>query len=108
MKRSECTVESLKALGYEARKSFASAWRFGKQDSLLEGQRAAEVFDAIVNIVRHGGSVDISRNNFEYRVNVIANELRHSFRGTECLYYLSRPMTEAEKLEADLYTGRNK
>jgi hypothetical protein len=39
---------------------------------------------------------------------VFLDEAKFTFRGTETVYFLSRPMTEAEILEADLYTGRNK
>lgn len=108
MKRSECTVESLKALGYVA-KSMLKSWCFNSDTERLCNERqSAELFDVVVNIVKNGGEVDIRRNNRTYEVNVFVDCCRHEFRGTETVYFLSRPMTEAERLEADLYTGRNK
>ena len=109
MKRSECTSESLKALGYVAKSRFVNNWRFGSDTTrLCNEKQSAELFDVVVNIVRNGGAVDIQRNNATYEVYVLVDSCRHEYRGTETLYFLSRPMTEAERLEADLYTGRNK
>ena len=71
-------------------------------------KQSKELFDCVVNIVKNGGAVEIRKNNFNYTVNVLVEEAKHEFRGTEIIYYLSRPMTEAERIEADLYTGRNK
>lgn len=108
MKRNECTVESLKRLGYEARSNFKNSWRFLNCEKVLQGERAEEVFNAIVHITRNGGKVEVRRNNLTYEVNVFVDCFRKEFRGTETVYYLSRPMTEQERLEADLYTGRNR
>lgn len=109
MKRNECTVESLKALGYVAKCKMVNAWRFGNNEATECNERqSAELFEVVVNIVKNGGSVEIRQNNFTYEVNVFVDCCRHDYRGTEIVYYLSRPMSEAERLEADLYTGRNK
>ena len=109
MKRNECTVESLKALGYVAKTQFTNNWRFNSDTTKeCNEKQAAELFEVVVNIVKNGGCVDIRRNNFKYEVNVYVDCCKHEYRGTETVYFLSRPMTEAERLEADLYTGRNK
>lgn len=106
MKRSECTVDNLKALNYKAMKCFNS-W-YNKNIEPCNAKQSTELFEAVVNVVRNGGQVDIRRNNFDYTVNVFLDEARFEHRGTRMVYFLSRPMTEAEILEADLYTGRNK
>jgi hypothetical protein len=108
MKRSECTVESLKALGYSAKVNYINAWRYTNDEKDCNAKQSKELFDCVVNIVKNGGAVEIRKNNFNYTVNVLVEEAKHEFRGTEIIYYLSRPMTEAERIEADLYTGRNK
>ena len=103
MKRSECTVHALYALDYKAICCMESTWRTKAHDEPLAGKRALEVFEAVVKIVRDGGHVDIRRNNFTYEVRVLCDELSHR-HGWH--YALVRPMTDAERLEADLYTGR--
>ena len=56
-----------------------------------------------------GGEVEIRPNNHKYTVNVYAKCTETEInKRTGITYYLSRPMTEAERLEADLYTGRGK
>ena len=107
MKRSECTIESLKALGYTAKVNFKNAWRYVDDEKDCNKKQSKELFECIVNIVKNGGAVEIRRNNFKYTVNVFVDETKHEYRGTETIYYLSRPMTEAERLEADIYTGKN-
>lgn len=106
MKRSECTVTHLQALDYKAMKCFNS-WH-NKNIEPCNAKQSKELFEAVVNVVKNGGQVDIRRNNADYTVNVFLDEAKFTFRGTETVYFLSRPMTEAEILEADLYTGRNK
>lgn len=109
MKRTECTAASLKALGYVAKSRFVNNWRFDSDTTKeCNEKQSAELFNVVVNIVKNGGNVDIRRNNATYEVNVFVEGCRHEYRGTEIDYFLSRPMTEAERLEADLYTGRNK
>lgn len=108
MKRNECTVEALKKLGYTAKVNFRNAWRYVDDEKNCNDKQSKELFEFIVNIVKNGGNVEIRRNNFKYTVNVYVEAAKHEYRGTETVYYLSRPMTEAERLEADLYTGRNK
>lgn len=106
MKRSECTATHLEALGYRAMKCFSS-W-FNRNIEPCTAKKSKELFEAVVNIVRNGGRVDIRRNNMDYTVNIFLDETKFTHRGTEIVYFLSRPMTEAEKLEADLYTGRGR
>lgn len=106
MKRSECTVDNLKALNYKAMKRFNS-W-LNRQVEPCNEKQSEELFEAVVNVVKNGGFVDIQRNNFSHTVNVFLEEAKFEYRGTKTVYFLSRPMTEAEILEADLYTGRNK
>ena len=108
MKRSECTVESLKALGYTAKVNYRNAWRYVDDEKDCNEKQSKELFDCFVDIVKNGGAIEFRRNNLKYTVNAFAEETKHEYRGTETIYYLSRPMTEAERLEADLYTGRNK
>ena len=108
MKRSECSIERLKALGYKAKCKFTNAWRFYEEEKDCNEKQSKELFKCVVSAVRNGGEFEIRQNNANYTVNVLLNSTRHEYRGTETVYYLSRPMTEAERLEADLYTGRNK
>lgn len=109
MKRNECTVEKLKALGYVAKSRFVNGWRFDSE-SIKEcnAKQSTELFNIVVDVVRNGGNVDIRRNNATYEVNVYVKSCEIEYRGTKTVYFLSRPMTDAERLEADLYTGRNK
>lgn len=106
MKRSECTAYHLKGLGYKAMKCFNS-WN-NRSVEPCTTKKSDELFEAVVNVVRNGGQVDIRRNNMDYTVNIFLGEAKFTFRGTETVYFLSREMTDAEKLEADLYTGRGK
>ena len=109
MKRNECTVENLKGLGYVAKCQMVNAWRFANNGAEeCNEKQSTELFNIVVNIVRNGGNVDIRPDNFRYEVNVFVECTKHNFRGAEIIYFLSRPMSEAERLEADLYTGRNK
>lgn len=109
MKRNECTVENLKTLGYVAKRRFVNNWLFDSDTTeLCNEKQSSELFNIVVNIVKNGGTVNIARNNIKYEVNVFVEGCKHEFRGTEIEYFLSRNMTEAEQLEADLYTGRNK
>lgn len=109
MKRNDCTVESLKLLGYVAKKQFGNSWWLKAPEvEECNEKQSKELFEIVVNIVKRGGYVDIRPNNFRYEVNVFVECTRHCFRGVDIVYFLSRPMTEAERLEADLYTGRNK
>lgn len=108
MKRSECTVDKLKALGYTAKVNFKNAWRYVDDEKECSEKQSTELFQAVVNVVKNGGAVEIRRNNLKYTVCVLIEGTRHEYRGTETVYYLSRPMTDAERLEADLYTGRGR
>lgn len=97
MKRSECTVESLKALGYIAKVNFRNVWHFWSDDKECNEKQAKELFDAVIDVIHgHGGEFEIRRNYANYTVNVFLDNARHEYRGTEITYYLSRPMTEAE------------
>lgn len=108
MKRSECTVESLKALGYTAKHISNGSWRKRAHELTCTEKQAKEVFEIVAEIVKNGGCVGIRRNNYTYTVGIYVKET--DFTGTvgNDLFFLSRPMTEAERLEADLYTGRGK
>ena len=108
MKRYECTVESLKALGYIAKHGFNGSWRTKAQAKECTEQQSKEVFAIIARIVRAGGCVEIQQNNYNYTVNVYAKEVDFGNTPANDYYFLSRPMSEAERLEADLYTGRGK
>ena len=108
MKRSECTVEKLKALGYVAKANFPASWRTKSLEKDCNEKQSAELFEAVVNVVKNGGLVEIRPNNYKYTVNVYLKETDHSDSLPPVIYYLSRPMSEAERLEADLYTGRGK
>ena len=108
MKRYECTVESLKALGYTAKHISNGSWRTKAHEINCTERQAKEIFDIVVNIVRNGGNVEIRPNNVLYTVNVYVKGIDFSDTMGNDLFYLSRPMSEAERLEADLYTGRGK
>lgn len=107
MKRSEVTVEKLKALGYVAKKSFVNAWRFHSEETDLNDRQADELFALTVKIVRAGKSCEIRRNNAKHTVEVTVRvaDLYNPNGGPQIFYYLSRPMTEAEVFEANQYTG---
>lgn len=106
MKRYECTAESLKALGYTAKHINNGSWRTKAHEINCTEHQANEVFRIVARVVRNGGDVEIRSNNRLYTVNVYVKELDFSDTVGNDLYYLSRPMSEAERLEADLYTGR--
>lgn len=108
MKRSECSVDKLKALGYTAKSNFKNAWQYVDHVEDCNAKQSEELFRCFVDVVKNGGAVEIRSNNFNYTVNVYIEGTKHEYRGTETIYYLSRPMTEVERLEADVYTGRNK
>lgn len=109
MKRSECTVESLKALGYTAKRNDAGSWRTKSEERDCTERQSKELFEIVVDVVRHGGEVEIRHNNYKYTVNIHPKCTEtESNQRMGLTYYLSRPMTEAERLEADLYTGRGK
>lgn len=106
MKRSEVTVEKLKALGYTAMKQFQNSWRFNSRtDSPCTEMQSAELFDLAVKAAREGGGVEIRKNNANHTVNVFIDVSWETLCGTQLVWYLSRPMTEAEIVEANLYTG---
>lgn len=106
MKRSEVTADKLKGLGYVAMRQFENAWRFNsKEKAACNEKQSAELFDMVVKAAREGGSVEIRRNNFDYTVNVFVKASWKGFGGPTMTYFLSRPMTEAEIVEANLYTG---
>ena len=108
MKRSEVTVEKLKALGYVAKSSFVNAWRFHSEEKELNKRQSEELFALTVEIVRSGRSVEIRRNNFRHTVEVTVRvaDIDNPAGGPKIYYYLSRPMTEAEVLEANQFTGK--
>lgn len=108
MKRSECTVESLKALGYMAKHHAEGSWRTKAQTYDCTEKQTVELFELVVKIVREGGCTEIRRNNAKYTVNIYVKETDFTHTPCKDLFFLSRPMTEAERLEADLYTGRGK
>lgn len=108
MKRSECTVEKLKALGYVAKANKPSSWRMKSHEWDCNERQAKELFELVVSITRTGGAVEIRQNNYNYTVNVYLKETDHRDSCAPVVYYLSRPMNEAERLEADLFTGRGK
>ena len=107
MKRSECTVEKLKELGYVGKSNFVNAWRFGSNDIKdLNEKQSNEVFKAIVDAVQRKQSVEIRKNNALHTVCVTLPQMRKDYRGTTIHYYLERQMSEAEIFEANTYTGQ--
>lgn len=109
MKRSEVTVEALKKMGYVAMTHMRNDWRFGSRtNSPCTEKQSVELFELVAKAAREGGSVEIRRNNFNYTVNVFIDVSWQTLCGAPLVFYLSRPMTEVERLEADLFTGRNK
>ena len=48
MKRSEVTVEKLKALGYVAKKNFVNSWRFHSEETDLNERQAEELFEMCI------------------------------------------------------------
>ena len=107
MKRSEVTIEKLKALGYVAKKNFVNSWRFHSEETDLNERQAEELFELTVKIVRSGQSCEIRRNNFRHTVEVTVRvaDRDNLDGGPQIFYYLSRPMTEAEIFEANQFTG---
>lgn len=107
MKRSEVTVEKLKALGYVAKKNFVNTWRFHSEETDLNERQSEELFTLTVKIVRSGKSCEIRRNNVRHTIEVTVRvaDLGNPDGGPQIYYYLSRPMTEAEVFETNQYTG---
>ncbi|MGA4517376.1 hypothetical protein ACPA0F_08915 [Solibacillus silvestris] len=58
MKRSECTVESLKALGYTAKQNFKNAWRYVDEEKDCNEEKSKELFEAFVKVVKNGGALE--------------------------------------------------
>lgn len=104
MKRSECTVEKLMGLGYKALYKFDSWHNHIVHE--CNPEQAQRVFEVLVEAVRNGDRIDIEPSDFNHTVNVYVENF--NFRGTRTLYYITRPMTEAEAIEADIRTGRGK
>ena len=108
MKRAEVTVEKLKALGYTAKENWANAWRFSHEEKDCSEHHSKELFGLVVDAARNGREVVITRNNRLHTVEAEIPGCRNDW-GTggahEVRYYLSRPMTEAEVIEANLFSG---
>lgn len=96
MKRSEVTMENLKALGYVAYRQNANAWTFSKQTSQLNQKQSDELFRLVVDATRQNKAVDIHYNLVQLEVRITLPEL-DAIHGDSCRYYLSRPMTKAEQ-----------
>ena len=105
MKRSECTVEKLKELGYKAR-YVQDSWFGGIKVYDCNERHTQEVFEIVVDVVRNGGRIDIQRNEINYTVKVFVEAL--NFGERHMRYFLVRPMTEAERFETDIESGRGK
>ena len=108
MKRTEVTAEKLKALGYTAKENWVNAWRFSSEEKNCSERHSKELFDLVVDAAHNGREVVITRNNRLHTVEVEIPGCRNDW-GTggvhEVRYYLSRPMTEAEVIEANLFSG---
>ena len=108
MKRNECTVEKLISLGYRAKHYYEASWFNKAQIAECSARDERDVFDVITTAVRTGGNVRVQRNEVTYTVEIYAEDLDFTQTPGKDLFFLSRPMTEAERLEADLITGRGK
>lgn len=104
MKRSQCTVEKLKELGYKAMCTIESWYNFRRFE--CEPKQAQRVFEVVVEAVLDGDSIEIVPNDCTHTVSVFVENL--NIEKAKVRYYLTRPMTEAEALEADIRTGRGK
>ena len=108
MKRTEVTVAKLKELGYVAKENWVDAWRFSNEEKSCSERHSAELFDLVVDAARNGKAVEITKNNRLHTVEATIPGCTTDWGGCgvhSVRYYLSRPMTEAEVLEANLHTG---
>lgn len=108
MKRTEVTVAKLKELGYVAKENWVDAWRFSNEEKPCSERHSAELFDLVVDAARNGKAVEITKNNRLHTVEATIPGCTTDWGGCgvhSVRYYLSRPMTEAEILEANLHTG---
>ena len=108
MKRSECTVETLKDLGYAVKHIWYGSWCNAAKELAVNPQQAESVFKMFVIGITRGGDVEIVRNDVTYTVSAYISGLDFSQTPSHDKYFISRPMTDAERVEADLLTGRGK
>lgn len=100
MKRNECTVETLKALGYTAK---VKTTRDETEVSDCNQEQSTELFEATVGAINTDECIDVEvrRNNTTYVIQMYPD----SCQSIHCSYFLERPMTEDERLEAGLFIG---
>lgn len=94
MKRTEVTVEKLKALGYEAYVHTQNDWTFQQCDTKLKERQSNELFQLVVDAVGKKQPISIHYDIVRLTVRITLPELDNS--GMNRRYYLSRPMTDAE------------
>lgn len=108
MKRNECSVEKLISLGYRAKHYFDGSWHTRPRTTDCSAKDEKDVFDVFVIAVLKGKNISHQRNYHTYTVNIYTEDLDFTKTPGRDLFFLSRPMTEAERFEADLITGRGK
>ena len=108
MKRNECSVEKLISLGYRAKHYFDGSWHTRPRTTDCNARDEKDVFDVFATAVRQGKNISHQRNYYTYTVNIYVEDLDFTNTPGRDHFFLSRPMTEAERFEADLITGRGK
>lgn len=103
MKRSEVTVEVLKRMGYKAMVAYTS-WN-SHIERECNGRQSEELFELVAKTARDGGQVEIRRNHVRGTVIAHVDGTNRAARGTECYYFLQRPMSEAEIMEESIRSG---
>lgn len=108
MKRSECTVETLKDLGYTVKHIWYGSWCNAAKELSVTPKQEGAVFKLFAEAIRDGNEVKIVRNDVTYTVSAYISAFDFSQTPTHDTFFISRPMTDAERVEADLITGRGK
>ena len=96
MKRSEVTVDGLKALGYVAKCNTINSWTWRDKETTLNARQSEELFRITVDTIRGGGHFEIRRNLRHRAVEITVRVADVDESSLRFYYYLSRPMTEEE------------
>ena len=101
MKRNEVTAKALVEMGYKAMVRYQSWYRNELRE--CNEKQSRELMELVAKTARNGGKVTFVRNDYTYVVNAYVDCANNCHGNT---YFISRPMTETEKFEADVRTRR--
>lgn len=107
MKRNEVTAKALVEMGYKAMVTYQSWHR--RETKECNEKQSRELMELVAETARNGGKVTFVRNDYTYVVNVYVECAANTANANSAFgfeYFISRPMTEKEKFEADVRTRR--